>query len=349
MERWVKIPIHRWRVTTGDAYMHCFRCAATCVIVSLLVFPAAALAHPTDLAVAAQVRAFLEGLDTAQRDRAAHVFDSPERHNFRWTPGSRSGVRLDELDETQTHQLRDILQTVLSESGVRKIDSILATEAALGVIENAPDYRSVGKYYTAVFGTPGPAVWALRFEGHHLSVNLSFDGDTLTSATPLFLGANPETISSGPDEGLRALHAEVDRAFALLSSLSPEQLSRARGSNEWFAGFLTKPGERRVNLGKPAGIPVAQLSAEQSEILKSVVRAYLETITPSYVAPYLDELIAGDWADLHFYWKGAMARGEGSYYYRIAGHQLLIEHDGRSGGNHIHAIWRDVVRDFGGR
>ena len=326
------------------------RYAGTCVIVGLLVFPPAAVAHATDLSVSAQVRAFLEGLDTPQRDRSAHAFNTAELHNFRWTPGSRSGVRLDELDETQTHQLRDILQTVLSESGVRKIDSIIATEAALGVMENAPDYRSVGKYYTTVFGTPGPGVWGLRFEGHHLlSVNLSFDGDTLISATPLFLGANPETIPSGPDEGLRALHAEVDRGFALASSLSPEQLARARGSDEWFAGFLTKLGERRVNLGKPAGIPIAELSAEQSEILKSVVRAYLETIAPSYVVPYLDELIARDWANVHFYWKGAIARGEGSYYYRIAGRQVLIEHDGRSGGNHIHAIWRDVVKDFGGR
>jgi len=33
-------------------------------------------------------------------------------------------------------------------------------------------------------------------------VNLSFEGDTLTSATPLFLGANPETIPTGPDKGL---------------------------------------------------------------------------------------------------------------------------------------------------
>ena len=44
-----------------------------------------------------------------------------------------------------------------------------------------------------------------------------------------------------------------------------------------------------------------------------------------------------------------LTRGEGSYYYRIAGREILIEHDGRSGGNHIHAIWRDIVRDFGER
>jgi len=325
------------------------RYAVISLMASLLALPDAPAAHPTDLAVTAQVRAFLEGLDATKRGRTALTFSDPERHNFNWLPGSRRGVRLDELDQTQTHQLRDILRTVLSESGVRKIDSILATETALGVIENAPEYRSAGKYYTTVFGVPGPGTWALRFEGHHLSVNLSFEGDTLTSATPLFLGANPETVPTGPDKGLRALKAEVNLAFALLSALSPEQLARARGSDEWFAGFLTDPGERRVNLGKPAGIPVAELRAEQSEMLKNLVRAYLGTITPAYALPYLDELIAGDWANVRFYWKGAMARGNGGYYYRIAGRQLLIEHDGLSGGSHIHAIWRDVVKDFGER
>lgn len=325
------------------------RFAVIHLMVVLLTLPVTLAAHPTNLAVTAQVRSFLEGLDATRRGRAALAFADPERHNFNWLPGSRRGVRLDELDQTQTHQLRDILRTVLSESGVRKIDGILATEAALGVIENAPDYRSAGKYYTTVFGTPGPDDWALRFEGHHLSVNLSFDGDTLISATPLFLGANPETIPTGPDKGLRPLHAEVDLAFALLATLSPEQLARARGSDEWFAGFLTDPGERRVNLGKPSGISVAELTAGQSKMLKSLVRAYLGTITPAYAVPYLEELIAGDWASVRFYWKGAKTRGEGSYYYRIAGRQVLIEHDGQSGGSHIHAIWRDAVKDFGER
>ena len=96
---------------------------AVIYLMGLLALPVAPAAHPTDLAVAAQVRVFLEGLDATKRGRAALVFIDAERHNFNWLPGSRRGVRLDELDQTQSHQLRDILRTVLSVSGVRKIDS----------------------------------------------------------------------------------------------------------------------------------------------------------------------------------------------------------------------------------
>lgn len=316
--------------------------------IGTLVCPANADAHPVDDSVSAQVKVFLDELGAERRGRAALAFDSSERHNFGWTPGARQGVRLDELNEAETHRLKDILRSVLSESGARKVDSILATEAALGVIEDAKDYRSPYKYYTSIFGEPGAPVWAMRFEGHHLSINLTFAGDELRAATPLFLGANPKTVPVGPDKGLRALQAEVDRAFNLFAALSPEQRAKARGNDEWFPGFLTRAGERRVDLGKPAGIPISALTPAQSKMLEGVIRAYLETITSAYARPYLENLIAIDRENIRFFWHGAEKYGEGSYYYRIAGRQILIEHDGRSGGSHIHAIWRDASHDFGG-
>ena len=63
------------------------------------------------------------------RERVTFAFDDPERYRFRWTPGGREGVRLDELDDNQRHALRDLLRTVLSEVGANKVDAIIATEA----------------------------------------------------------------------------------------------------------------------------------------------------------------------------------------------------------------------------
>ena len=304
-------------------------------------------AHPTDEPVDAQMRAFLNSLPADVRARTAFAFDDAERFRFRWTPGRREGVRLDELDTSQEHRLKELLRSVLSDAGVRKVDAILATEAALGVIENAPEYRDPSKYWTAVFGQPGPGGWGLRFEGHHLSVNLTFRGGTMISATPLFLGANPERVPSGPDAGLRALAAEVDLGWSLYESLSLSERESARGSDEWFPGFLTSPGDRRVDLGKPSGIHASALSEDQQRRMRELIAAYVDTIAPDYAAPYLERAIEEEWPAIRFFWSGADAPGDG-YYYRIAGQRLLIEHDNRSGGTHVHAVWRDAEHDFGG-
>ena len=293
------------------------------------------------------MRALLESLAPEVRARTVFDFDDAERYRFRWTPGRREGVRLDELSADQSHALADLMRTVLSVAGVRKVDAILATEAALGIIEGAPGYRDPKKYWTAVFGEPGDGAWGMRFEGHHLSVNLTFRGADIVSATPLFLGANPERISSGPDGGLRALASEVNLAWALYQSLDSEQGKIARGSEEWFGGFLTSAGDRRVNLGKPSGIRAQSLSPEQQQLLRRLIAAYVDTIASSYAAPYLERAFEDEWPSLRFYWSGADSPGD-SYYYRIAGQRLLIEHDNRARATHVHAVWRDAVQDFGG-
>ena len=304
-------------------------------------------AHPTTTPVDQQVKAWLASFAPEIRERAMFAFDDPERHRFRWTPGRREGVRLDELNDDQRHALRDLLRTVLSEAGANKVDAIIATEAALGVLTNAISYRDPNKYWTAIFGTPSEELWGLRFEGHHLSVNLTFRGADIVSATPLFLGANPETVPSGPDAGLRALAAEVDLAWALYESLNIDQVEIARGSEEWFSGFLTSAGERRANLGKPAGISVTDLDESQHTALKRVIAAYVDTIASSHAAPYLERAFDQEWPHLRFFWSGAEQPGD-SYYYRIAGQRLLIEHENRAGGGHVHAVWRDAEHDFGG-
>lgn len=305
-------------------------------------------AHPSDLSPDAQMQALLESLHPDARVGVVFPFDDSERYDFGWRPGDRQGIRLDVLDDQQRHRLEDFFRTVLSDTGAAKVDAIIATEAALGVIENAQSYRDPGKYWTAIFGEPGPGPWGMRFEGHHLSVNLTFRGSELVSATPLFLGANPEQVPSGPDAGLRALAAEVDLGWALYESLDASQKEIARGSEEWFAGFLTSPGERRANLGKPAGIAVTALDDGQQDRARALVATYVGTIARSFAVEYLTRTFEEEWQHMRFFWKGAEAPG-GSYYYRLAGRRVLIEHDNRSGGTHVHAIWRDSSGDFGGQ
>lgn len=303
-------------------------------------------AHLDDRAISLQVADWLGGLEQAGVEGVHFAFDDSERFQFTWLPGRRAGVRLDTLSDKQKNDLRTIFLHVLSEKGANKIDAIIATEAALAVITNSPEYRNPGKYYTAVFGKPGAGLWALRFEGHHLSVNLTFRGDELISATPLFLGANPETIPVGPDKGLRALKAEVDLARELVNALNEEQRARAGSSEEWFAGFLSDPGQRRADISKPAGISINELNQAQQKIMMNLIAAYVETIHEGFAQAYLREEVKRNRALLRFFWKGSAEKG-GNYYYRISGGNLLIEQETQGDDSHIHAIWRDAQKDFG--
>ncbi|MBX2858317.1 MAG: DUF3500 domain-containing protein [Cellvibrionaceae bacterium] len=312
------------------------------VLIALVAVPL--MAHPPDASVSQQMNRWLESLAKLEVE-VLFPYDDAERTDFQWVPAVRAGVALKLLDEDQRHQLRDILHRLLSKAGAVKLDGIIATEAALGILTKSPSYRDPGKYYTSVFGKPGSKQWMLRFEGHHLSVNLSFRRDRLVSATPLFVGANPETIPQGPDKGLRALAIEVDRGRALYRSLDRDQRSQASGSDEWFGGFLTDAGTRRANLGKPVGIAVAMLTAPQQNQLKGLVQAYVSTINQSFAEKYLEELWQAEKQSLRFFWRGGVQSGE-NFYYRVSGKRLLIEMDAHSGASHLHAVWRDQTTDF---
>lgn len=306
------------------------------------------LAHPAGGTITGAATQFLQALSAEQRGVTTHGFDDSERFAFRWTPGRRSGIALGNLNAGQKDALKALMHHVVSHAGQDRVDAILATEAALGVITRSPDYRDPALYYTAVFGTPGPNQrWGLRFEGHHLSINMTFDGDRIVSASPLFLGANPETIPEGPDKGLRALGRQVDLARRAFAALTAEQRKLASGTGEWFSGFLTSAGSRRANLGKPAGISVAEVSSDAQKQLRLLVDDYVRTITERYADSYLGWFTRKEWSTLHFFWKGSIEAGD-NYYWRLQGKRFLLEHDGLEGGRHLHSIWRDAQEDFGG-
>jgi hypothetical protein len=58
--------------------------------------------------------------------------------------------------------------------------------------------------------------------------------------------------------------------------------------------------------------------------------------------------VAQEFDKLAFLWAGSGERNE-PHYYRIQGERLFIEYDNaQRGGNHIHAVWRDLANDFDG-
>ncbi len=98
----------------------------------------------------------------------------------------------------------------------------------------------------------------------------------------------------------------------------------------------------------PKGLRAGGLTADQLEILRALLDAYLDRL-PDGLADLEKRKFAGPALDdLTFLWAGGIESGE-PHYYRIQGTSLLVEYDNTQRNvNHVHALWRDLATDFGG-
>ena len=102
----------------------------------------------------------------------------------------------------------------------------------------------------------------------------------------------------------------------------------------------------RLTLG-PSGVEAAQLAPAQQEILRALLDTYLGRM-PRDIATEEAAKYAGDGLSaLSFAWAGGLEKGQ-PHYYRVSGPRILVEYDNTQNEvNHIHAVWRDPVNDFG--
>ncbi|HEX7347627.1 MAG TPA: DUF3500 domain-containing protein, partial [Candidatus Limnocylindrales bacterium] len=84
-------------------------------------------------------------------------------------------------------------------------------------------------------------------------------------------------------------------------------------------------------------------------------QAGLEALIRHYLGRAADDVAAADWRravadgldETTFAWAGSTEPGRG-HYYAIRGARLLVEYDNtQNGANHIHAVWRDLMNDWG--
>ncbi len=190
------------------------------LLCAILIQPLVAKELPPEVTSATAASAFLDLLDADQKTKAALPFTGDERENFRYTPRERAGLPLKEMNEAQRTAAMKLLDTALSEKGKLKITQIMMLESVLAEMEKDPVKRDSEKYHVSIFGTPGnPKGWAWRYEGHHLSVNITLVEGKDISVTPSFLGSNPGEVRQGKHKGLRVLAEEEDIARALVSTL----------------------------------------------------------------------------------------------------------------------------------
>ena len=203
-------------------------------------------------------------------------------------------------------------------------------------------------YFVSLWGTPGGVdPWGLKFEGHHISLNLSVYG-TKFSLTPLFFGTDPSEVHTTKYAGLRVLSKEEDYGFRLINSLTKEQQAVATLSKEVPADIITNPGsEQRITTY--SGIKGSSLTPKQKVLLKYIIGEYVNNLEHDKALEYIDKFEQSGLDGIYFAWIGSY-QPQKPHYYVINGPDFLIEYDNmgfQKNGNHIHSIWREKGNDFG--
>jgi hypothetical protein len=305
--------------------------------------------------LAATAEQLVEALPEAAREDALYPFDDDERADIRFAPLLLDGARHGELSEGVASLTEQLLAISLGPHGLDKARLIRRNERAVASRDEAgwvPGFlvrrvRDPGRYFLALFGMPAAsAPWAFRYEGHHLSLNVTLVPGATPATTPLFLGAEPRVVPEGlPDAGARALGEEEDAARALVAALPPELRARATltyaDARELMLGQV-----RRVVLGAPAGVPRGEAPPAAQQQFDRLVELFAQNFAAPLAEARRGEIDAAGRDALRFLWAEA-AEPPGAFYFRLSGPRTLIEMDNTTDGDHVHAVWHDAPGDFG--
>jgi hypothetical protein len=299
------------------------------------------------------VRAWLAGLDEAQRTAATFPFVTPERFNWSYLPGPRQGLPIGDMRPEQRAACAAVVASAMSERTAGEVGAIMSLETVLGELERGAGRqgwmrRDPDRYWFSIFGSPGQAApWSLRIEGHHVSIHLAVAGDRVIGVTPSFLGANPALVPSGPLAGTRLLRGEEELARALLSELTSSERRAAVAGDVAPADILTGTDRLAVLRSVPVGIRHAALGTARQAALERLIRHYLSRLRSELEAVAWSRIVDAGLGDVTFAWAGPDAPGRG-HYYAVRGPTFVIEYDNtQSGANHVHAVWRDLGNDWG--
>jgi hypothetical protein len=296
--------------------------------------------------------ALVAATPAADRGALVRALDDPARTRWHYVPIARPGVPLGAMSDAQRAAAASLVRSGLGDSGWARAEAIVAHEGILRALEQERgvrgfERRDPGRYYALLFGTPAAeSAWGWRFEGHHLSVNATAVGDAPPVVAPLFMGASPARVPSGPRAGLRLFAAEEDSARALLLALPPALRRAATIADTTFGEIVTR-NDPAVGALAPAGLAAAEMPEAQRRQLRALVELYARRMAPAAARAQLGRIERAGFGLVRFAWAGGAEPGR-RHYYRIHGPTVLVEYDNsQNNGDHVHTVWRDPENDFG--
>lgn len=299
----------------------------------------------TDMAAAAALD-FLGSLSAEQRARAQYAVSDQALKSWFYFPSrrDRSGIALEMLTAEQRGAALRLVASVLSESGFRQFEGIIAAEDELGRRNGEPQVNS-GRYFLAIFGTPAPrGRFTIQVNGHHLAINTTFDGASV-SPTPAFVGVDPVEITLD-GQRVRPMLAKTTAYLTLLAAMTEAERAAARIGSVDDVRMGTGASEVYP---QAEGIAVAELAADARDGVIGVIRAWVED-APATVAQALLRRYLADLDRTRIAWTGGADPDRKGAYLRLDGPELWLEFSnvGRfgNGDNHYHSVLRDKRYDY---
>lgn len=320
----------------------------TVLMSALLTMSLTLAASPPETATEARQDAARK-LAASMGARSIHPMDHDARTTWAFLPGIRHGTRLSDMTPQQRDDAMALLRTLVSRNGYETVTGIFLLEGELrdrAIAAGRPNAsRDPDQYTFAIWGDPATPQWAARVEGHHVSLNYTQTADGIRM-TPLFLGAAPVRVLTGPRAGTAPLAHIETIALALRNSLTAEQTNLAVLSMKKPHDILLQPG-RETSLLKPEGLPAGTLSGPQRGLLIRLVSAYSGLLATDIGTTAQRRLLEGGPDALTFAWIGGTSP-EVPRYWRLHGPDWIIEFDcvGNS-TDHVHTVWHDLRCNFG--
>jgi len=301
--------------------------------------------------IADAAKKFLASLDDGQRAKVVFDFkDGAQRKRWSNLPTSfvkRGGLRMGDLTKPQRDAVLAVLAAALSPSGYEKILEIVEGDEML---KKSGGENMFGRdaYYISFLGQPSATEpWMIQFGGHHLGMNITLAGDHGTLA-PSHTGAQP-AVYELEGKTVRPLGREIDKAFALFSSLDDAQRKQAIIGSQ-MRDLVLGPGRDGQTI-QPEGVKGSALNDKQREMLLDLAGEWTGIQSDAIAKAKMDEMkknVAETW----FAWSGPTEKG-GAAYFRIQGPTVIIEYaPQRLGGDatkHIHTIYRDPTNEYGAK
>lgn len=305
---------------------------------------------PRDGVPRERAAALLDAL--AERSGEARTeFTDPERRAWAFGPVQREGVSMDGIGRAADEALTELLDTALSEEGLRALAQIRDLEDVLFEAESRPDrpatHRDRDLYWVRIYGDPGAdgRPWGWRYEGHHFALHVTYDSRGVAKVTPFFLGASPLTDGDG--------EARVD-VFGRIAELHGEaraalvDVEGALLADDWKPGDIHM-GPGNDTLPEPEGARLEALDEEALDAVTALLVAVQELLDEEHRTFDLAAALEGanDAAEVTFASCGAADPGQHRAF-RIRTATFALELTTTSPATHVHLVLRDVEGDFGG-
>lgn len=321
----------------------------TAFVLTVLFLTSVSFAASVEKEMSDAALRFRDTLSKEQRTNAIYALNDNERFDWHFIPKPRKGLPFKEMTDEQKPLALALVKSAMSQLGYGKVTNIMGLENVLRELETKTPKsptRNTGLYYITIFGSPEKNDWGWRLEGHHVSLNFFIFGGKLASVTPSFLGANPAEVRAGPTKDLRILEREDVWGRELAKSFTDEQkkvgIIATNAPREIITG-----NARKVKFLEPAGVSYSKMDTAQQQRLVSLLGEYVRRYREEIADVDIKRIQAAGLDNISFAWAGGLEPGEG-HYYRIQGPTFLMEFDNtQNNANHIHAVWRDLEKDFG--